>query len=52
MKAKGGFKKQKAESPNIGNWLKFYVFKRTCRKWKRNAVDHFSADKTDKVELS
>ena len=35
MKARKGRLKQKADSPSIGNWLRRYVIKRTCRAWKR-----------------
>jgi hypothetical protein len=36
MRAKPGYRRQKGESPKIGNWLHRYVRKRTCRRWKRN----------------
>lgn len=41
MKAKEGRKKQKTDSPYIGNWLKRYWEKRTVRRKKRiiNAND-------------
>ncbi len=36
MRAKPGYKRDKSDSPRIGNWLKRYVRTRTCRRWKRS----------------
>jgi len=35
MKARKGRLKDKTDSPRVGNWLRRYVVKRTCRAWKR-----------------
>jgi hypothetical protein len=35
MKARETRRNEKADSPRVGNWLKWFTAKRTCRNWKR-----------------
>ena len=35
MKAKKGYLRQKWQCPAVGKWLKYYFYKRTCKKKTR-----------------
>jgi len=53
MKAKSGYRRQKPQSPHVGNWLAWYTARRTCRKWKRmgNARYRFPMSTDDRNTL-
>jgi hypothetical protein len=38
MKSRKGRLNDKKDSPKIGNWLRRYVIKNTCRTWKRSRL--------------
>jgi hypothetical protein len=49
MKARETRNNSKADSPRIGNWLKWFTGKRTCRKWKRSRYENELEEKDEDV---
>ena len=50
MKAKRGYKRDKSDTPRIGNWLKYYFKRKTCRWVKHKHKENGYESNTEENE--